>query len=91
MIVQREALMDSLIDRDIAHIRAAIFYSLDDQSNPILTSSYWRQRIGTLMRQHHLSKAQLIQADAILAIVDQFELTHHDLPLDIESSISMLQ
>lgn len=82
--------MDSFIDRDIEHIRTAIFHSLDDQLNPILTSSYWRQRVSTVMRLHHLSKAQLIQADAILAIIDQFDLTHHDLPIDMEPSLQAL-
>jgi hypothetical protein len=77
MNMQRDALMDRLLDRDIDHIRAAILWALDDAiANPLLTAPYWRRRIGTLMRLHHLSKAQLIQVDAILAIIDQLDLMH---------------
>jgi hypothetical protein len=89
MIMQRESLLDSLIDRDIEHIRASILWSFDEATaNPLLTSPYWRRRIGTLMRLHHLSKAQLAQADAILAIIDQFDLAQHVLPLEREPSLS---
>jgi hypothetical protein len=85
MIMQREASMDSLIDRDIEHIRASIFQSLDETpANPLLTSPYWRRRVCTLMRVHHLSRAQLAQADAILAIIDQFDLTHRALLPELE-------
>jgi hypothetical protein len=81
--------MDSLVDRDIEHIRAATLQSLDAaHANPFLTSSYWRRRIGALMRLHHLSKAQLVQVDAILAIIDQFDLALMFLPPELESSFS---
>ncbi len=87
MIMQRETSIDILLDRDIEHIRASIRWSLDEATaNPLLTAPYWRRRIGTLMRIHHLSKAQLVEVDAILAIIDQFDPAYQALPR--ETSLS---
>jgi hypothetical protein len=89
MIMQRETSLDSLLDRDIDHIRASILWSLDEATaNPLLTAPYCRRRIGKLMRLHHLSKPQLVQVDAILAIIDQFDLAHQVLLPEADPSLS---
>jgi hypothetical protein len=70
--MQREASMDSVIDRDIEHIRASILHSLDEAPHrSALTLPYWRRRLCGVMNLHHLSRAQLAQTHAILAILDR--------------------
>lgn len=71
--------MPTLLDTDIEHIRAAVLQSCNENyANPLLTPPYWRRRLVEIMRSNHLSKAQLNQVDALLAILDRLG-SEHDL------------
>jgi hypothetical protein len=62
----------AIIDADIRHVRAAMLQSLGVRfDHPTLTVEYWRRRLNQLMRAHHLSRAQLRQVDALIAILDR--------------------
>ena len=70
--------MPTLLDTDIEHVRAAVLQSCNENyANPLLTPPYWRRRLAEIMRLNHLSKAQLSQVDALLAILDRFDSEHH--------------
>ena len=70
--------MPTLLDMDIEHVRAAVLQSCNENyANPLLTPPYWRRRLAEMMRLNHLSKAQLNQVDALLAILDRFDSEHH--------------
>ena len=70
--------MSTLLDMDIEHVRAAVLQSCNENyANPLLTPPYWRRRLAEIMRLNHLSKAQLSQVDALLAILDRFDSEHH--------------
>jgi hypothetical protein len=69
--------MPTLLDTDIEHIRAAVLQSCNEHyTNALLTPPYWRRRLVEIMRLNHLSKAQLNQVDALLAILDRFDSVH---------------
>jgi hypothetical protein len=73
-------LLRTIVDADIAHIRSAMRQSLEgSHDNLVLTSPYWRRRLHQLMHENHLSKAQFSAVDALLAIIDRFDLTRRRL------------
>ncbi|WP_213761950.1 hypothetical protein [Caballeronia sp. dw_19] len=68
--------MDNLVDDELAHIEAILGTWLPEiETNPVLTSNYWRERIFLLMGLNHLSPSQLQRAHAVLAILDRFDQT----------------
>ncbi|MGF6724003.1 hypothetical protein P3T43_003368 [Paraburkholderia sp. GAS41] len=69
-----KALLATLIDQDIAHIRRVMEPSLlGDLGGAILPAPYWRKRLHTLLDAEHLTHAQLCAVDGLLLKLDQFE------------------
>jgi hypothetical protein len=65
--------MDVGIDQELNHIEAVFRYWLPEiEVNPVLGPAYWRQRVCSLMREHHLSPKQLQRADSLMNTVERF-------------------
>jgi hypothetical protein len=60
----------SLIDVDLAHMKATIHATLR-QSNPILTEIYWRRRLDEVGRHKGLLPHQLADIKAMLTAVNE--------------------
>ncbi|MGA3246918.1 MAG: hypothetical protein ABSD12_01880 [Paraburkholderia sp.] len=68
------ALLATLIDQDIAHIRRVMEPALlGDLGGPILPPAYWRKRLHNLLDADHLTHAQLCAVDGLLLQLDQFD------------------
>ena len=68
------ALLATLIDQDIAHIRRVMEPALlGDLGGPILPPAYWRKRLHALLDAEHLTHAQLCAVDGLLLQLDQFD------------------
>jgi len=68
------ALLATLIDQDIAHIRRVMEPALrGDLGGPILPPAYWRKRLHALLDAEHLTHAQLCAVDGLLLKLDQFD------------------
>jgi hypothetical protein len=68
------ALLATLIDQDIAHIRRVMEPSLlGDLGGPILPLTYWRKRLHALLDADHLTHSQLCAVDGLLLQLDQFD------------------
>ncbi|MBW9105690.1 hypothetical protein [Paraburkholderia phenoliruptrix] len=64
----------ALIDGDITHIARAMRLSLQgDLAGPILSPTYWRERLYKLLDLGNLTHPQLCAVDSLLLQLDQFE------------------
>jgi hypothetical protein len=64
-----------LVDSDLAHLQSVV-RMVTTESNRALPLSYWRQRIGQILRTRHLIPAQLAIASTVLAQLS----TESDMP-----------
>jgi hypothetical protein len=60
----------TLIDVDLAHMRATIHATLR-QSNPILTETYWRRRLDEVSRLKGLLPHQIGHIESMLMLVNE--------------------
>ncbi len=66
--------MHVLVDEELAHIEAIIQHSLSEiETNPFLTSPYWRRRLTDLLVRIERSPSQLRRADALIVALDRFD------------------
>jgi hypothetical protein len=66
--------MHALVDEELAHIEAIIQHSLSEiETNPFLTSPYWRRRLADLLVCIERSPSQLRRADALIVALDRFD------------------
>jgi capsule polysaccharide export protein KpsC/LpsZ len=64
-----------ILEKDIAHVQLLLPISLAvDVEGQYLDSAYWRRRLYQILRQDHLSKSNLQCVDALLAVLDQFDM-----------------
>jgi len=63
-----------LADQDLAHLQKVLRRSLScDLGGPLLPPSYWRERLGAITRQSHLSHTQIQTVHRLYLYIDAFE------------------
>jgi hypothetical protein len=71
--------METLIDREIAHLARVMIPSLvGGPDGPILPPQYWRGRLHGLLGAPHLTRAQLCALDTLLLQLGAFETSWHE-------------
>jgi hypothetical protein len=73
--------MIDLLDEEIAHITHAVRLSVfSNGASPILSVSYWRQRLHRLLESPHLTKTQLRKIDTLLLELEKREAQPDAIP-----------
>ncbi|MFM0028823.1 hypothetical protein PQR70_21460 [Paraburkholderia madseniana] len=68
--------METLIDREIAHLARVMMPSLvGGPCGPILPAQYWRWRLHRLLDAPQLIRAQLCGLDSLLLQLDAFDVS----------------
>lgn len=71
----------TFVEQEIAHIERVMPLSLaGDFEEPVMGVEYWRNRLHTLLKQNHLTHAQLATVDTLLRQLDNFEVLGRWLP-----------
>ena len=71
----------TFVEQEIAHILRVMPLSLSgDFEEPVMGVEYWRKRLHTLLKHHHLTHVQLATVDTLLRQLDGFEALGRWLP-----------
>jgi hypothetical protein len=73
----RGAFSALLADQDLTHLELVLRRSLfDDPSGPVLSPTYWRERLANVARNAHLSHTQLQTVHRLYTQIELYETAH---------------